>query len=71
MTNGTGTTYVGMTNDIERRVRERKEGILHGFTSKYKINHLVHYEEFEYVYDAIAREKQIKKWMDLSKDLFS
>ena len=86
MTNGTGTTYVGMTNDIERRVREHQEGLVHGFTSKYKIRYLVYYEEFKYVYDALAREKQIKnwgtvkkkvliseanpKWEDLSKDWF-
>lgn len=62
MSNGTGTTYTGITNDIERRVREHKLGEPPGFTSKYKINRLVHYEEFEYVNEAIAREKQIKKW---------
>ena len=67
MTNGTGTTYVGMTNDIERRVQEHKQGLQSGFTSKYKINRLVYYEEYDYVYDAIAREKQIKKWGSVKK----
>lgn len=67
MTSGTGTTYVGMTNDIERRVREHKQGLQPGFTSKYKINRLVYYEEYDYVYDAIAREKQIKKWGSVKK----
>jgi len=67
MTSGTGTTYVGMTNDIERRVQEHKQGLQSGFTSKYKINRLVYYEEYDYVYDAIAREKQIKKWGSVKK----
>ena len=52
--------YTGMTNDIERRIREHKEGAIEGFTSRYRINRLVYHERFRYVGNAIAREKQIK-----------
>ena len=62
MSNATGTTYTGMTNDIQRRVLEHKQALKRGFTSRYRINRLVYYEEYTFVNDAIAREKQIKKW---------
>ena len=58
--------YTGMTNDIERRVREHKEGRIEGFTRKYRINRLVCVERFHYMGNAIAREKQIKG-LDRSK----
>jgi putative endonuclease len=54
--------YVGMTNDIERRVRQHKTREVAGFTSRYNIDRLVYYESVDYVYDAIAREKEIKAW---------
>ncbi len=57
-----GVLYTGMTNDLERRVFEHKNGTLPGFTKRYNVNRLVHFEEFDQVYDAIAREKQIKAW---------
>jgi len=52
--------YTGVTNDIERRVREHKEGRIEGFTRRYKINRLVYFERVHYVRNAIAREKEIK-----------
>ena len=52
--------YTGVTNDIERRVREHKEGRIEGFTRKYRINRLVYSERFRYIGNAIAREKEIK-----------
>jgi putative endonuclease len=58
-----GTMYTGVTNDIERRMMEHKSGANDGFTRRYKIDSLVHYEEFEFVEDAIAREKEIKGWL--------
>jgi putative endonuclease len=86
MSNNAGITYVGVTNDIFRRVREHKTGELPGFTKRNKTYKLVYYEEFEYVEDAIFREKQIKsyrkekkrnliktinpKWSDLSADWY-
>ena len=52
--------YTGMTNDLYRRVGEHKEGKGGFFTSSYHVSKLVYYEVFEYVYDALEREKQIK-----------
>ena len=62
MSNLAGITYVGMTNDIARRVSEHKRGALPGFARKHGTKKLVYYEDFQYVEDAIAREKQIKSW---------
>ncbi len=58
MANKTGTIYVGVTNDLERRVFEHKNGLLQGFTKRYQIDLLVYFEEFHYIEDAINREKQ-------------
>ncbi|MGA2070747.1 MAG: GIY-YIG nuclease family protein [Sedimentisphaerales bacterium] len=61
MTNANNTTlYTGVTNNLQRRVREHKNGIGSKFTSKYKITKLVFYESFTRIYDAIAAEKQVK-----------
>ncbi|MGB1206764.1 MAG: GIY-YIG nuclease family protein [Chitinophagales bacterium] len=62
MTNRFDTVvYTGVTNNLERRVREHKEQKhKNSFTSRYKINKLVYYETFKYIDQAIAREKQIK-----------
>ncbi len=59
--------YTGVTNDLTRRVKEHKEGLADGFTKKYRITRLVHFEEFLDVRDAIAREKGIKGWMRYRK----
>src|SRR5436309_1698382 len=52
--------YVGVTNDLKRRVYEHKSKLLEGFTKKYNLTKLVYYEIFNSIQDAIAREKQIK-----------
>ena len=57
-----GTLYVGITNDMIRRLTEHKTAISDGFTKKYNITQLVHIEEFTTAYDAIEREKCIKRW---------
>ncbi|GJQ62569.1 MAG: endonuclease [Melioribacteraceae bacterium] len=57
-----GTLYIGMTNNLVRRVWEHKEGLVEGFSKKYGTKLLVYYEESNNVSDAIAREKQLKKW---------
>jgi len=54
--------YVGVTNDLERRVYQHKHGLLPGFTSQYRVTRLVFYEETSDVHAALAREKQIKSW---------
>ncbi len=62
LASNSGTLYTGMTNNLERRVSEHKRSKIPGFTKKFKVNRLVHFEEFGFVEDAIAREKQIKSW---------
>lgn len=77
--------YTGVTNDIARRVQEHKDGVVKGFTQKYKCHILVYYEVTDDINAAIEREKQIKggsrsakeklinsinpDWNDLSKDI--
>lgn len=57
-----GTLYIGMTNDLARRISEHRMGIGSFFTRKYNITRLVYYEHFTDVNAAIYREKQMKKW---------
>ncbi len=57
-----GTLYLGVTNDLARRVHEHKSKQNIGFTSRYDVDRLVWYEEFDRIYDAIDREKSVKKW---------
>ncbi|KGL58920.1 GIY-YIG nuclease family protein [Polaribacter sp. Hel1_85] len=57
-----GTLYIGVTNDLQRRVYEHKMGIKKGFTFKYGVNRLVYFETFQNIEEAIDREKKLKKW---------
>jgi len=57
-----GTLYIGLTNNLVKRVYEHKENLVPGFTEKYNVHHLVYYEQFTDIHSAIAREKQIKRW---------
>ena len=57
-----GVLYVGVTNDLARRLFEHKQKLIDGFTSKYNVSRLVYFEAFDNIRDAIAREKQIKGW---------
>ena len=57
-----GTLYIGMTNDLQRRVYEHKTGIKKGFTQKYGVERLVYFETFQDVNEAIKRENNMKKW---------
>ena len=57
-----GTLYVGVTNDLVRRIWQHKQGTNDGFTKRYRINRLVWFESGGDVLGAIAREKQIKGW---------
>lgn len=54
--------YLGVTNDLERRVYEREKDEIKGFPRKYNCHYLVYYEYFIHIEDAIDREKEIKKW---------
>ena len=63
----TGTVYVGVTNDLDRRVAEHRAGKGSAFTTKYNIHRLVYRMEFDAIVDAIALEKRIKGWIRAKK----
>ncbi len=67
ITNTSKTLYIGMTNNLERRVYQHKNKLVPGFTSKYNLNRLVYYEQTENVLSAIAREKQLNGWLRKKK----
>ena len=58
-----GILYIGVTNDLVRRVSEHREGLVDGFTKRYGLKCLVYYEEYSDIREAIAREKRIKTWL--------
>ncbi len=62
-----GTLYIGVTNDLYRRVWEHKHKINYGFTAKYDVNKLVYYEEYDDVQEAIVREKRLKRFLRKEK----
>ncbi len=62
MASMSGTLYIGVTNDLCKRVWQHKNDILEGFTKKYQCHKLIYFEETSDVESAIAREKQLKKW---------
>ena len=63
MSNSSNTIiYIGFTNDLVRRVYEHKNELVDGFSKKFHTHKLVHFEIYSTAYDAIAREKQLKKW---------
>jgi putative endonuclease len=57
-----GTLYIGVTNNLARRVWQHREGLIDGFTKEYGVKHLVYYEAFDDVRAAIHRESRLKKW---------
>ena len=57
-----GTLYVGVTNNLIRRVYEHKNGLVESFTSRYAVHHLVWFESTPSIEAAIEREKQLKNW---------
>lgn len=62
-----GTLYVGVTNELVRRVEEHRLKVVDGFTKRYNVTRLVYYEATEDIRSAIAREKQIKGWVRTKK----
>ena len=67
LTNRSKTLYVGVTNSLERRVFEHKHKLVPGFTARYNLTRLAHYESTGNVESAISREKQIKGWLRTKK----
>ena len=62
MTSQSGTLYIGMTNDIKKRVYQHKNHLIPGFTDKYNVDQLLYVETTSDPISAIRREKQLKKW---------
>ena len=62
MDSKSGVLFIGVTNNLERRVNEHREGLTPGFTRKYRVRRLLYFEDFDRPVDAISREKQIKGW---------
>ena len=59
--------YIGMTNDLSRRITEHRSGDIPGFTTDYRCHKLVYHEHYFEVEDATAREKQLKRWSRAKK----
>jgi putative endonuclease len=68
MASESGTLYIGVTNDLVRRVFEHREGAVDGFTFKYGCKKLVYFEDSNSIEVAITREKQLKKWRREKKE---
>lgn len=66
--NFSGTLYIGVTNSLIRRISEHKEGKIQGFAKRYFCNKLVYYEHCQYIYGALNREREIKKWRREKKE---
>ena len=60
--------YIGMTNNLLRRVYDHKQKIIEGFTERYNVSKLVHYEVFDSIEEAIVREKKLKGWLRSKKN---
>ena len=69
LTNKTHSTlYIGVTSDIYRRTNEHNDKVVEGFAERYNTNILVYAEEYSSIYDALTREKQLKKWRREKKE---
>ena len=60
--------YIGVTNDLARRIREHKSRLIPGFTKQYNVSKLVYFENYDRIEDAIQREKQLKNWSRKKKN---
>ena len=69
LTNANNTViYIGVTNDLPRRLSEHKSGAIDSFTKRYRVHKLVYFEEYLNPNDAISREKQLKGWRRSKKN---
>jgi putative endonuclease len=63
MSSKSGVLYIGATSDLDRRVFEHKQGVIEGFTKKYRVTRLIYVEEFDRAAEMVARERQLKGWI--------
>lgn len=68
MASKSGTLYIGVTNNLQRRAQEHKLGLVEGFSKMYECKKLVYCEYYQWVQEAIAREKQLKRWTRKRKE---
>jgi len=68
MSSQSGILYLGVTNNLQRRVFEHKQGIVDSFSKKYKCNKIVYFEQYQDINEAIRREKQLKNWTRKKKE---
>jgi putative endonuclease len=62
MSSKSGVLYIGATNDLDRRVFQHKQGLIEGFTKKYRAMRLIYVEQFDRAAEMVARERQLKGW---------
>ncbi len=62
-----GVLYIGVTGNLLGRMMQHRSGVIEGFTKKYNLKQLVYYEQFQYIEDALWREKSLKKWKRIWK----
>ncbi len=68
MASSSGTLYIGMTNNLLRRVNEHKQGLIPGFTKKYSCNKLIYFEQSDNIEVILTREKELKSWRRSKKE---
>lgn len=68
MVSASGTLYIGITNNLSKRVWQHKSNLAEGFTKKYQCHKLIYFEETSNIESAIAREKQLKRWSRKKKE---
>ncbi|MFA6547480.1 MAG: GIY-YIG nuclease family protein [Candidatus Magasanikbacteria bacterium] len=68
LSSDSGTLYIGVTNNLERRLSEHKQKLIDGFTKKYSCHKLIYYEHYNDINNAIERETQLKKWRREKKE---
>jgi len=68
MASRSGTLYIGVTNNLMKRVQAHKEGLVDGFTKKYQCTKLVYFEPYTDIREALPREKQLKRWNRKKKE---
>jgi putative endonuclease len=62
LTNKSGTLYIGVTSNLQKRIWEHKNKVVEGFSKKYNVDKLIYFEQTENVMSALEREKQLKRW---------